>query len=465
MRVAALVPAGFAIGAGACAIVLHYAPRRIAVDLAQPLPVVTYWHGFGALLWLVLLVSTALASCGYVAVLRAPLGLRLRALVAVSAIACAAALAFPIVFSSDVYAYAGYGDMALHGIDPYAHVHIALNDPLARAMIWQWGNPAPTCVYGPAFVWLAQAVVWALQSLGAAAPLWAFRVLACAALVACAPLAYAAFEPFSPRHRLRAAAGIALNPIAIWSCAEGHNDAIAIACILAGFALVVYARAFAGALTIALCALLKAPALAGAAGLVLSSWKRPDIRSRITAGAGLGVLIVLAVAVPLERGVREHLVPAGHYAPHFSPQYLLACIMPLPLAAVIVAGAAFLLAAFGARELLARRRQGAAFIAFAVWAAVPNPYPWYALWIVPLAFLATDVRAMWALLSASLLIVARYYGDATAPLPPALEAFIVALEFGLPLGLMCAAVRTSYARRGRPENRRPAPDFAPLRLR
>ncbi len=198
---------------------------------------VTYWQHFGALLWLLLAAAVAVATVGYVAVLRASIPNRLPATMLASALACACALAFPVIFSSDVYAYAGYGDMALVGIDPYAHSAIAARGPLMDAVLWQWGNPPPICVYGPAFVWLAKAIVATFLPLGTGAPLWGFRAVACASLVACAPLAYAAFYPLSREQRLTAAAGIALNPVAIWVSAEGHNDALVVACLLGAFVL------------------------------------------------------------------------------------------------------------------------------------------------------------------------------------------------------------------------------------
>jgi hypothetical protein len=449
IRVAALIPAGFAIGAALCALLLRHAPAAIGVDLAQPLAVVTYWQQFGALMWLALFVAVSISSIGYCWVLKSPFD-RLRVTMAYGAVACLLALLMPVVFSSDVYAYAGYGDMALHGINPYAHARIALRDPLLDAMVWQWGNPPPMCVYGPAFVWLAQGIVALLLPLGAAAPLWAFRILACLALVACAPLAYAAFKPLGEKRARLAAAGIALNPMAIWACAEGHNDAIVLAIVLAGFALAARSRAFAGALLIALGALVKAPALAAAGGYALAVWNNRALRRPVIAGAIAGAAIVFAIAAPLEYGVRAHLAPAGHYFPQFSLQYL-----SLPLALLLC----MVFAILGVRDVLRGSLQGAAYLGFAAFMAIPNPYPWYGLWLLPLAFLGEDARVMWALVAASLLIVLRYYGDATTDLSYALSVTIVVLEYALPLALLSAA-RMRTARPDRPENRRAALGFA-----
>src|SRR5581483_719874 len=137
-----LIPLAFLTGSVAARIALLHHPSSIAPDLAQPLPVVTYWKTFGGTMALTLLGALAIGAIGYVAVLRGVDGTprrSARSTMAYSALACAAALTFPVVFSSDVYAYAGYGDLALHGVSPYAHVRVAASDPLLAAMIWQWG--------------------------------------------------------------------------------------------------------------------------------------------------------------------------------------------------------------------------------------------------------------------------------------------------------------------------------------
>jgi hypothetical protein len=467
MRLGSLIPIGFAIGAALCALMLRFAPHAIQADLAQPLAVVTYWHRFGALMFVALAIAVAIASVGYVAVLRSipstelgPLRrspvLRYRSIsvtIGFSLLACGCALLFPVVFSSDVYAYAGYGDMALHGLNPYAHGRIALHDPVLDAMLWQWGNPPPMCVYGPLFVWIAQAVVAIFGPLGAAAPLWALRVLSCVSLAACAPLAYVAFSSVTPRYRGVAAAGIALNPIAIWSAAEGHNDALALAIVLAGFAIVARGRAFAGALVVAISATVKAPGAVAAVALAVSAWRDGTRFARLAAGAAIGIAIVAALAFPLEYGVRAHLLPQGHYLPQFSMQYV-----SLPLTAVLI-----IALIYAALRYLSVTHAIPVYLAFAAWMAIPNPYPWYAVWLLPVAFLAWPSRAAWALVAASLLIALRYYAEATtAHLSRPLGTAIVAVMFGVPLVLLIA--RTLNARRVRRENRTAVLDFATSRL-
>lgn len=450
MRVALLIPSGFLCAAATASWLLRNAPDAVSADRAQPLTVVNYWQQFGGEIWLALALGLTIASIGYVGVLRSANMPTLRVTCAICALACIAALLFPAILSSDVYAYAGYGDMALHGINPYAHARVAMRDPLLDAMVWQWGNPPPACVYGPAFVALAQLAVATLLPLGAAAPLWAFRALSCAALIACAPLAYAAFARFDPRTRLAAAAGIALNPVALWSAAEGHNDAIALAAVLGGFALAARGKAFGGAFAVALSALIKAPAALAALALVLCS--RHDARrfKHAALGATLGLAGAIALQYPLARGMFARLGAGAHYAPQFSLQDV---SVPLALGAI-----ALLLAC----ALLTPGRARFAYFAFAAWLAIPNPYPWYALWLLPVAFLAWESPPAWALLSASLLAALRYYPDATSALPRAQNVALALLQNGVPLTVLVAY--TAYARLRRPESRTPAPGFAAPRL-
>jgi hypothetical protein len=332
----------------------------------------------------------------------------------------------PVLFSSDVYAYAAYGEMARIGLNPYALAPADAADALVRAAQMQWVTAFPICLYGPAFVALAKFLVTTLAPLGPLAQLDAFRVAASAAFLLCVPLAYCAFAG-DRAQRLRAAATIGLNPAAIWCAAEGHNDALALAVVLAGFVLVRRRLLNAGTVVVALSSMIKPPGMAAAIGLAIV-----DRRARLGALAGIAIAVALSSA--LIAGVATQLAPHGTYAPQASLQ---AIFRPLggfvSCAAALVAGA--LLARRGIALLRARFIEGWIWLGLAAWVLVPNPYPWYGLWLVALAGLAPRSRAGAVAILLSLTALLRYIPDAIAvPSPPLAVALGIAATLPL-LGL------------------------------
>jgi len=101
-----------------------------------------------------------------------------------------------------------------------------------NAAIWQWKDPLPICVYGPAFIWIAKVAVGVAAPFGAAAQLLSIRALCALALIACAPLLAALFD--APRRPELAIAGVLLTPVALWFAAEGQNDTLLLEVVLLG---------------------------------------------------------------------------------------------------------------------------------------------------------------------------------------------------------------------------------------
>lgn len=407
------------------------APLWIASDVAQPIPVVTAWHDFGMLLMLVLCSTSAAAALAYVVLLR---GInadsareRTGILITIALASLSAgiiAIAAPVLFSSDVYAYAAYGDLSVHDLNPYARTPIVLRDDIVRAAIWQWGNPPPISVYGPAFVWFARAIVALFGSFGVATTLDVFRVCAVLALPLCGVLAYHALAGRSERARLILAAGIALNPIAIWSASEGHNDSLMLAVVLLGIIAWRRVGATAGAILVACAALIKAPGAAAAAALALYAWGSGQRArfARTIAGLCIGAAIVAVVALPFEQGVVRVFVPHAHYAPEFSAQWLLsvlaASILPASMPTfefgiAVALVACMLIFAHGARLQVRGDMRGLGWMALGIWLVIPNAYPWYGLWILPVGLLLYDAPVGRALIAASLFVLLRYVPDAT----------------------------------------------------
>jgi hypothetical protein len=447
----ALIPAAFLAGAGLARVWLARAPNTIAVDLAQPLPVVTAWHGYGAVCFAILALAIACATLGLGLGLRAMLGAQLRAtagpglrprpardasisgILTLATLAIVSAWTWPFVFSSDTYAYAAYGALALHGLDPYSPVPPALHGALVDAARRQWSGAFPPCVYGPLFVGLARTIAAATAGLSPAATLWTFRVLAAAAFLAGVPCLWAALERAGDERRSFAVCAYALNPVVLWSVAEGHNDAFLMLVVLGAAALGRAGRTppagAAAGLLAGLSALVKAPGALLAGVAAAGIWRTGGPADRATARwmlAGLALAAALAVPplLPALRAIGAH----GRYEPQVSLQGLAGPWV----AAAVAAGAAVA----GVRALARRRRAGYPWLGIAVVAALPNTYPWYALWLAPCAIAGGRGRASVALWSATIFSVVRYLPDATGdmgnvPLRAAAAVATLPLAFAL----------------------------------
>jgi len=440
-RFAALasVPLAFVAGSVAMHAWLARAPRSIATDLAQPLPVVTAWHGYGSVAFAILAATVAVATAGLVAgVGRFGAGAREGdglAILALASLALGAAGSWPVVFSSDVYAYAAYGALAARGVDPYAPVPAALHGPFIEAARYQWTGPFPPCIYGPLFVALAREGVTVLAPAGVGATLAGFRAAAAAAFLAGIALLNAALAGRSARLRFAAVSAYGLNPVALWTVAEGHNDAFLMLAALAGAALLARGERFVGALLVGLSPLLKAPGLllAALAALDAAFFRRRGPRATIAALA-LGTLLAAALALPPLRPALTALGAHGRYAPSVSAQGLLG-----PVAALLLAAAA---AAFAVVCLRRRQRAGFGWAGVAVLLALPNPYPWYAPWLLPLTLAAGAEPAGIALWAATISSVARYLPDAAGDLLPG-AARLTALFAATPLLWALAGIPAS----------------------
>lgn len=454
-----LLPIAFAAAALLSRALLMGAPLSVQTDLAQPIAVATNWHDFGRTLWVLVFGCILAAALPYgfmlQRVLRGTLSPGLPLVLTTCSLALLACLSMPVIFSSDVYAYAAYGWMDAHGISPYAHVPLATHDPLIAAAVWQWSNPLPLCVYGPLFVWIAKLCVIAGASAGPGLQLMLLRVLSSVALVLCGPMVYQAMRGFRHEQRITAVAGITLNPVMIWIAAEGHNDTIVLAMVLLGFIVIRKAGYFAGAFVIGAAALIKATSVAAAAVLALYAWHDSKRLTRVLAGIACGILLTVVIARPFEAGVRTVLVPHGHYTPQFSPQFAVAQLIQsvfgnaayaLEAGIAIVLVAAGALALHGIRRIAQREYDGAAWLALALWIAIPNPYPWYALWILPVAFLCIRKPAAWAIVAASITIFVRYLPDVATNANPDMNLAVTLCELALPVALLLAQSRVPGSR-------------------
>jgi hypothetical protein len=458
----AIIPAAFALGGIVMRLLLRNAPAPAAGWLAQPLSVVTAWGALGAVAWTVLALTIALGAYGAIAVVRtlqtAELSPRIafRLVLAAAFSALMAALTWPVVFSSDVYAYAAYGEEALRGLNPYAYPPPGVHSPYFSAAAWQWSGRFPVCVYGQAFVAYAALIVRATHGLGIAATLFTFRFKACFEYLIAAAALFFAWRPSNPRARLASFAGFALNPVGLWCAAEGHNDALMLAIALCGTLLACARTPIGGGLLVGLSALVKVPGIfpATVLGWLVLSFARVRAQ-RFGAGIVAGVAIALAVAAPRMLGLAHTLGEHARYAPQFSLQALAAAALaqlapgapPIAALALVFAGCTGV-ALYALYAIQRGERAGVAWLALAVWLAIPNPYPWYGLWVLPIAVLALGESAFGALWGVTIFAVVRYLPDAYGELAPDLSLAIAAVML-LPL-LYALRPAHAIARSGEP---------------
>jgi len=366
--------------------------------------------------------------CGFARGRREALGVPVRAgrrlRFAVAAVALACALAVPLRLSADVWAYAAYGALLGHGLDPWAHAYTGpdvarLRDPLLAAALRAWDGSLPRGVYGPLFTVPCALVVAASRPLGPDGTVLVLRLLAALGLLACIALA--------GRTRPRLATLLAFHPVVLWSAAEGHNDVFWLALVLLAGRARNAPATFAGLVAAAAVKLIALVPLAAALG-------RLEPRRRGPAAAAV-LLVLLAAYAPLLLSLRngfDHAAGPPRLSLLHAPALAAWSGSPLPAAV----GAVLALAGIAAVGRALRAGDHLAGAALAGWLALPAAEPWYALWLVPVVALAGRTPAANALFAASFTGLAGYLQDAvsgTALRDPALLGGTMLALYALPV--------------------------------
>ncbi len=446
-RAAAAMVACVTLAAIVMRVMLLHAPAGMRLQLSQPFAVLTGAGNFGAMQLSVLAIGLAGATAAYVVSMHQlskceTIDSRVVRLAALAAIGVVAACwLVPVAFSSDVYAYAAYGQAALRGADPFARLVLSGSDRLTMAARIQWGAAVPACVYGWGFVATAAAAMWLTAPLGLAAQLDGLRLTSSVTVLACGALAYAAF-PGDRATRLRSAVLIGCNPVTLWCAVEGHNDAWAGAVALAGCALA-RRRPRLGAFVAGAAGAFKLPAAAAGAFVTL---RRPGVWIAACAGIAVSAAAMWPVAAHWASGSNAH----GGYAPQASLQGLaFALIMPVAgnaaarAAAIVLAScAAIAVGAVAGSQLRRGEREGWVLLALAAWLLVPNPYPWYGLWLTLAAAVAPASRAATVVVWTIAGSLVRYAPDAAGVPPMWMAAMLGAIAI-IPYALLIRPRRSA----------------------
>jgi hypothetical protein len=325
------------------------------------------------------------------------------------------ALVTPLFLSRDVYSYAIYGRMvSVHGLNPYTSIPAeAWRDPFNTQDLVSVDWIDSPAVYGPAFSAISAGVTGAIR--GVPETVFAFKALAAAASVATMFLAVAAARRVAPDHAAFAAAIIGWNPVILFhGVAGGHNDTL-VGLAVAGGVLLLLARLDLWATAVlTVGALVKISGAVPLAIAVMASTMRQPPGKRLRAfgaHAGIGLLVGLPFILPFMQsedptlGTFELANRQGWLAP---PRLVLVVIRGIvnytlgftagDVAAVAVRllfPAILLIVMWGILRHLARAGRDlepVTVVSGMGWASLisvmvaPILLPWYAAWVVPLAW-------------------------------------------------------------------------------
>lgn len=361
----------------------------------------------------------------------------------------------PLFLSRDVYSYAFYGRMVSeYGVNPYLHIPAEfLQDPFYQVVSQFWID-SPS-VYGPAFSALAAGVTAVTEP--TIATINAFKAVAALASVATMLLVVVAARRVRPERAAFAAMLVGWNPVILFhNVAGGHNDALVGLAVAGAVLLLLQRRDLWANAALVLGALVKSVAVVPWAMLVVASVARQPRGRRLRwLAAHLGV--AAAVSLPfmgpffsLEDptfGQLELTTRQGWLAPSrlvLVPLRGLGRVLGGDLGSTIVeviVRTAFpillLVVLVALARHLARRPDRLTpeiTIAAMGWATLfalmmaPLLLPWYAAWVVPLAWLLPKPARIGVLFISVALVITELISEPTRA-PRAWEVMVLWLHW------------------------------------
>ena len=364
------------------------------------------------------------------------------------------ALTIPLFLSRDVYSYGMYGRMVSeYGANPFVTTPDAFpQDPMFRFVSRDWQD-SPS-VYGPAFVALSAGITSVATS--PAAMVWAFKLVAVLASLATMFLVVAGARRVHPERTAFAATLVAWNPVVVFhGVAGGHNDALVGLAVAGAVLLILSRRELVGTGILVLGSLVKVTAViplvvaVGAAVL-----RRPGRRLGVLGmHAGVGALVSLPFVVLFLQtrdptlGTLELSTRQGWLAPSAflwnllrgagrllglpgvgtAAGFLARIAFPAILVAVLIALIRHL-----ARD--PQRITPEITVAAMGWAMLialmtsPLLLPWYAVVVMPFAWLLPRVARGGAIFLAVVLAITELVADSSSS-PPLWEAMVIGLHW------------------------------------
>ncbi len=330
----------------------------------------------------------------YLAILALAGSITVRATVAsIAALHLLFALAPPLL-STDLFGYLAAARVgALEGLSPYSASAGALDgDPVAPYLVWR-SRPNP---YGPLFT----AATYPLASLSVAAGLWTIKALTAAASLGTVALVWRAARGLG-RDPVPAALFVGANPLLlVWGVGGGHNDLPMMLLVAGAVALLVARRDALGGATMAAATAIKASAGLLLPLLVLGAHRRGRVLAGVVAGGTAALLLALAVVGPAVAELPTELARQADLVSVYGPAQLAGEALGLGGATAGVRLTGTLTTAAALVMLSVRVWRGGDPIAAAGWAVIVALattawlMPWYVVWVLPLAALATPGRAL-----------------------------------------------------------------------
>jgi Glycosyltransferase family 87 len=304
----------------------------------------------------------------------------------------------PPVGSTDVTNYVSYARLgAVHHLSPYHYVPAAVtSDPSYHWVTW----PDYRSPYGPLFTVLSYAVA----PLGIPAAVWTLKAAMGLVALACLGLVWRLAVALG-RAPGPALAFVGLSPLWFFWCVGGaHNDVLMTLLVLLAIALVVFGRELGAGVTAVAAVAIKTPAVLLLPFVLIGSRDRQRaLVGMAAAGVALvaGTLIAFGDLAALtsfrsQTGFQTRRSFIGQFTLlQHDPLLTQRLQTPATIAFVVLAAAAVLWAWRTRRWLEGFGWATVALLATLVW-----EFPWYLVWLLPIAAL---VRG-WALKVAALFI-------------------------------------------------------------
>ncbi|MGI8903863.1 MAG: glycosyltransferase 87 family protein [Solirubrobacteraceae bacterium] len=309
---------------------------------------------------------------------------------------------------TDLFNYLGYARLgALHHFNPYAHViSQQLHDPVYRFSTWHHLRSP----YGPLFT----AATYPLGLVSLPVGYWALKVATVLASLGFVALVWKCARLLGRDPRF-AVLFVAANPIFLMYAIGGfHNDFFMLVPSTAAIALLLARRDRAAGAVLVLAVAVKFTAVLLLPFLLLAA--RPSRRrGQILLGAAAAAVPVLALSVALFGFSLPNLSDQSTLLTGFSIPNLVGLTIGLgggAPALLRVANVALVLVV----AYLVRRRgdwlAGAGWSTFALIASLAWLVPWYIIWLLPLAALATSLRLRRATLVLTVFLVLTFMPEA-----------------------------------------------------